>query len=234
MICKNIHQIWIGDKLPDKYKVWIDTIKQHHPEWNYKLWNEHEILRLIQDKYQWFYDTYVSYPYVIQRCDRARYLILLECGGIYCDLDVEFIKNIDSIVVGQQCVLFEENHINNDPDIKGDYTPWSNFMGNYLIGNAIMYSQPGSKFMYTCVKNLVRYAKKKWSDNYMKVMMTASPGFLTTIYNQYNSVCDVKVMQHETFESMTPYERKSDITPQSHDNVYGHHWGEFEWKCQVT
>ena len=234
MICKNIHQIWIGEELPDKYNKWIESIKQHQSKWIYKLWNEDDILCLIQDKYSWFHDTYTSYPYTIQRCDSARYLILLEYGGVYCDLDVEFIKNIDSIVSNEQCVLFEENHINNDPEIDGDYTPWSDFMGNYLIGNAIMYSQPGSKFMNMCVKSLVRYANKKWSDNYMKVMMAASPGFLTTVHKHFNSICDVKVMPYTVFESMTPYERKFRTTLQPHDNIYGHHWNEFEWESQVS
>ena len=38
-IPKIIHQIWVGGKkIPQKYKKLIKTVKDVHPDWEYKLW----------------------------------------------------------------------------------------------------------------------------------------------------------------------------------------------------
>ena len=51
-------------------------------------WTHTELEEFIADEYPWLLPTYLAYPYFIQRCDVARYLLLYRYGGIYVDLDL--------------------------------------------------------------------------------------------------------------------------------------------------
>lgn len=83
-----IHQLWKTDNL-SSYSIKPsreDWIKKY-PNYHVKLWNESTIRTLIKNEYPWIWNTYVSYPYDIQRADAARYIVLHHEGGIYVDLD---------------------------------------------------------------------------------------------------------------------------------------------------
>jgi len=54
----------------------------------YCLWTHAELETFVADEYPWLLSTYHDYPYLIQRCDVARYMILYRYGGTYADLDV--------------------------------------------------------------------------------------------------------------------------------------------------
>lgn len=52
------------------------------------IWDEAAVLRLIQQDFPWFLDTYLSYPRLVQRSDVSRYMVLYKYGGVYLDADV--------------------------------------------------------------------------------------------------------------------------------------------------
>lgn len=49
------------------------------------------MLRLIQEGFPWFLDTYLSYPRLVQRSDVMRYMALYKYGGVYLDADVSLL-----------------------------------------------------------------------------------------------------------------------------------------------
>jgi len=83
-----IHVIWTTSEVPSRWKgsssSWLDM----NPEFIYCHWNHSELEAFVADEYPWLLSTYLAYPYVIQRCNLARYLLLYHYGGTYVDLDV--------------------------------------------------------------------------------------------------------------------------------------------------
>jgi len=80
--------MWTTSEVPSSWnksaKSWITrNAKFVHCHWNHS-----ELEAFVADEYPWLLSTYVSYPYVIQRCDVARYLLLYRYGGTYVDLDI--------------------------------------------------------------------------------------------------------------------------------------------------
>lgn len=112
-IPKIIHQIWIGSRLPDKYKEWADTWQKYHPDYKYYLWTE----KNIRFKSKCLENAYANTPNVGAQSDIARYAILQEQGGIYCDTDLECIRNIDALIENTSfmaCSLFSSSpHLGN-------------------------------------------------------------------------------------------------------------------------
>lgn len=105
MIPKIIHQIW-SDKykpLPEHLRILGETWKEHHPDWEYILWDERGMNDFIQINYPQYVEIWNSFPYDIQRWDSVRYLILNKMGGMYIDFDYEAIAPIDPLVEGKSC-----------------------------------------------------------------------------------------------------------------------------------
>ena len=93
-IPKKIHQIWIGKNLPNQYQKWCLEWKKYNPDYEYKLWNESEILRLGLVNEKIFLET----NNVGIKSDIARYEILYRFGGIYLDTDMQLIKPFDNFL----------------------------------------------------------------------------------------------------------------------------------------
>lgn len=191
--------MWRDDHVPDQMRVWSDTWKDNHPEWEHVLWTNETILSFIQDKYSSFMDTYIKYEMDISRSDAARYLILYEFGGLYCDMDTQCHTNI-SHLIADDVVLFQEH-------------PWHGLGGwpedQLLLTNSIFYSKPGAKFMKHCVSGLTRAfaTGSHHGEAHHQVMMTTGGGYLTTRFNMFQNVCNVTVRDHHHFEHLSKQER---------------------------
>lgn len=99
MIEKIIHQIWLQgtENIPERFNDNIKSIKLHHPNWEYILWDEIKILELIRKNKEWT-SAYYKFSYMHQRIDFAKYCILFEYGGVYIDMDAEALKSFDSLI----------------------------------------------------------------------------------------------------------------------------------------
>jgi Glycosyltransferase sugar-binding region containing DXD motif len=89
---KIIHQQWKTEDIPPGLFTRVRSEwKRLYPEPEYKhmLWTDATMRQLIQERFDWFLDTYDNYPTNIQRADSSRYFILYTYGGLYADLDYE-------------------------------------------------------------------------------------------------------------------------------------------------
>jgi mannosyltransferase OCH1-like enzyme len=66
-------------------------VQTQNPGWQEVIWDEAAVLKLIQDDFPWFLDTYLSYPRLVQRSDVMRYMVLYKYGGVYLDADVSLL-----------------------------------------------------------------------------------------------------------------------------------------------
>lgn len=101
MIPKKIHQIWgmwDSGEMPEDYKRYSQTFKRCNPDYKYRLWTKREITNMIFQHYPRYIKFYRSLPSDVHRGDVARYFILHREGGIYADLDMECLKNLDNFV----------------------------------------------------------------------------------------------------------------------------------------
>ncbi len=94
LIPKIIHQIWVGCPLPERYKKCIESVKKHHPDWEYKLWTEKDV-KAFKFSTQKIYNKASSNQ---QKSDILRYEILSKFGGVYIDIDYECLKPLTPLV----------------------------------------------------------------------------------------------------------------------------------------
>lgn len=176
-----IHQIWSGidEPLPDYFKCLGDTWKEHHPTWEYILWDNQKMNRFIQDNYPHYWDIYNGFQYNIQRWDAIRYLILNKMGGLYVDFDSECLKPLDELFEGKECCFSIE------PDEHGKV-----FNKQLYFNNALMASVPDHPFMSEIVRyvfDLSQIEENTIPDSkIMTILKTTGPLKLVDLYENYS------------------------------------------------
>ena len=100
MIPKLIHQIWLSEdeEIPEAWQESPRLWQQHHPHWEYRLWNRAEVLELLDSHFPDYRELWDSLPYLVAKVDMARYLILLVYGGVYSDHDVLCQRPLDELL----------------------------------------------------------------------------------------------------------------------------------------
>jgi hypothetical protein len=93
MIPKIIHNIWLQgyDNLSNTVKIQHNNIKKINPDWEFIIWDNNMIEKLLK-KYPKIYSKYkntASYGNNVNpiKSDIARYVIMKEYGGLYCDIE---------------------------------------------------------------------------------------------------------------------------------------------------
>jgi hypothetical protein len=94
-IPKILHCVWIGGKpIPDANKKWMESWHKFCPDYKIKLWDENNY-DIQKNKYA--YQAYNAGKFGFSS-DYIRLDVMYEHGGIYLDLDVELLKNLDELL----------------------------------------------------------------------------------------------------------------------------------------
>ncbi len=120
-IPKMLHRTLLWDnEIPSSVKNTYDTFNTQNEQngWKIKLWRSDEVKELM-NKYN-LLEIYNSYKLKIQKADLARYVIIYDQGGCYCDFDIESSYTLDDILnthnTNQDLTLITELCYNDMPD----------------------------------------------------------------------------------------------------------------------
>jgi mannosyltransferase OCH1-like enzyme len=91
-IPKIIHQSWKSTEIPERWRDAVASVRRMHPDWEYRLWTDDDIDAYVASNYPGFYPVFVGFNRHIMRMDAFRYILMSDFGGLYCDLDYEFVR----------------------------------------------------------------------------------------------------------------------------------------------
>jgi hypothetical protein len=110
-IPQRIHQIWLGSRLPEKYREWTDSWRRVNKGWQYRLWDEEAILRFgLKNE-----DAFRRSLSLGTKSDIARYEILEREGGVYADTDFECLLPLNDLAL--RCTFFAGTIFDDAPQI---------------------------------------------------------------------------------------------------------------------
>lgn len=99
MIPRTIIQSWKTHTLPKGLGHHIEHIKKINPSYSYKLYDDQECRRFLEDEYGIDYaeafDDLIPGAF---KCDLWRYAMLYAYGGVYMDIDLEELVPLDRII----------------------------------------------------------------------------------------------------------------------------------------
>ena len=165
---KNIHFIWIGSIIPDKYIKNIKTYIKNNKNYKIYLWVSHDIiiesvtvkniteLHIINNKEYNIASHYGS------KADILRYEIIYNYGGIYCDIDSVSLKEFD--------INFEKD------TVSYIYPGWNN------LTNAFFCFSKNNPFLLYCIQCLPYVMQFNLQHHFL-----TGPTFITTCFYYYNN-----------------------------------------------
>lgn len=133
-IPKIIHQTAPTNKA-DWHPIWRkcnDSWQSQFAGFKHKLWNDQDIDDFVRNDYPEYWEMYQSFPVHIMKIDFVRFCFMHKYGGIYADMDMFCYRNFYS-ELGQNIYVLE------------------NPMGNDLLENSMMVSEPNHPFWVECM-----------------------------------------------------------------------------------
>ena len=106
-IPKKIHYCWFGKQdIPEQYKKYMESWKKFCPDY--------EIIRWDESNYDYSKVNYTLQAYEAKKwafvSDYARLDVVYQHGGIYLDVDVEVVNNLDDLLANQMFCGFEKGN----------------------------------------------------------------------------------------------------------------------------
>jgi inositol phosphorylceramide mannosyltransferase catalytic subunit len=163
-----IHQTWKNNNIPHEWTVSQKEWKRYHPDWIYVLWTDKDIFDYISQFHPRFIELFMSFPYGIQKADAIRYFILHDFGGLYSDLDLAPVKNVQEYFEGGMPLYFL-------------FSPNVNVFTNFLMA-----SSPEQPIWKTIWKRLLHPQLPSWViGKHLEVMYTTGPAMVSDIVMHY-------------------------------------------------
>jgi mannosyltransferase OCH1-like enzyme len=90
-----IHQLWKDDDVPARWRDAVASVKRYHKGWEYRLWTDALVDDYVRANHAKLYPVFAGMNRHIMRIDVFRYVLMHDFGGLYCDLDYEFVRPYD-------------------------------------------------------------------------------------------------------------------------------------------
>ncbi|KAI6654298.1 Tubulin alpha-1C chain [Oopsacas minuta] len=224
---KNFHFIWISPTLDKTTIPSIETDLMNnikscrilHPNWKFIIWTD-DTVRLEFPELSKFLIK-VKTPAAMS--DILRIYILVRYGGVYLDMDVTCIQNIESLLQFQYCTAFvgnEESMVDNGVVIH--------------ITNALVASTANHRILTKAAEEIINTALDDVSPD-----IKTGRVFLANIINKYNTTDDdcIYVYRKKVFYPCAFIEREHCSTmyqDSKHDpEVYTFHWWKRQAGCNI-
>ncbi len=151
-IPKIIHIIWFGSPLPAKYNKFVASWKEHHPDWEVKLWVDDDIGSFpLETGEKIFQATNFG-----QRSDIFRYELLNYYGGLYVDTDFFCLKPHD--ILHHTCDFYSA-------------------MDARTVYNGIIASVPNHPIIKHCLREINKI--NKFTDGVSAIVGQTGPRLMT-------------------------------------------------------
>ncbi|MGI9659416.1 MAG: glycosyltransferase family 32 protein [Gaiellaceae bacterium] len=183
---RTIHQTWRDANVPEHWLGYQQTWREHHPDWEYRLWTDADNAEFVRSAFPEFWHVYQELPFDIQRVDSVRYLILLELGGLYADLDTECLQPFDALAATSNFAAAEE------PDTHNEWAQAEHPM----VSNAIMLAPPGHTLLTDVLEAIVSRGPDVF--DHRGVLTSTGPAMLGAVVSEYRGR-DVSILEPTSF-----------------------------------
>jgi len=210
-----IHQTAKTVAIPEKWQPLQAIVKNTYPEWEYKLWTDEDNLALVKEHYPQLLAIYQGVARPIMRVDMIRYMIMDRFGGLYLDLDYEFLRPYNFTVY--KLVLPRESADDAEP----------------YVGNAVFASAPGHPFWKAVLAELLTNPPSRYTDvPEEQVIDLTGPGLLTRVYRKgFLGSKDIHVPSQWAFNPPIPDSAVAYQTLKNNSEVYGIHYCHGTWRA---
>lgn len=198
-IPKIVIQTWKDHDIPAKYLSLIDNIKKHNTEYEYLFFTDNDILSFMKQHYPEYLQTYEKLPIKIQKIDFFRYVAVYHYGGVYMDLDMDGLKNMDDILQ-YKAVFPVDEYITDGLGRNKRYKYYYNNNQKFLLGQYAFAAEPRNEFIKLLIDNIHNnihsIVKSVNHDDQEYVYKTTGPDYVSKIYMDYTNKSTIHILDN--------------------------------------
>jgi len=212
MIPKIIHHIWMGNKeIPQNNIFCINTIKELHKDFEYKLWIDKDIDELMKNDFPDYYDEFNKLPRMIMKIDMFRYFLMYKFGGLYTDVDYYMFKSFD-LLENQVVIPCNREFEDKTPE---------------CLGNCFFASIPNHSFwkslmdtLFSIDRTTIDYQIDKTIDGNI---LGTGPAFVYNMWKNYNEKNTIYIPERKFFHPLTKLNKEYIEELKQNKETYGMH-----------
>ena len=190
-----LHQIWWQGEtnIPDKFIEYRKSWFKNHLKWKFILWDKVKFENLLRKlKNQNYNMIYADLPYMIQKIDFCKYIVLKHFGGAYVDMDTISEKPLDQLFkLGQNNIILSKLEI-------------YKFINYKLINNGVILSKPFHNFYdYLIYEIYLNKEKRLYQNKDWYIISSTGPlcfSFAVMKYIESNNT-DIIILEPNYLES---------------------------------
>ena len=213
-----IHQLWKDTQVPPRWRAAAASVCRYHKGWEYRLWTDAAMEQHVQMRHPDFWRVFAGFNRHIMRVDTFRYILMQDFGGMYCDLDYEFVRPYD--YAGADVVLSLEYD-----EAYGDD-------GNQ-IANYVFASVPGHPLWADMLASLA--ANPPFAASPSDVCTLTGPQLVTrTFYRDPSRYAGVRLTAKPVFSPRRVHGRRERKHYVNSGITYGFHYGWGSWRERLN
>ncbi|KAE8136327.1 hypothetical protein BDV38DRAFT_272153 [Aspergillus pseudotamarii] len=144
-----------------------------HPGWKTHTWDDTAANQFVRDHFPDLQDIWNNYPYLVQKVDALRYMILYIHGGAILDLDLVCKRSLE-------------------PLRRFDFVAPAAYPAGFSIG--MLLSSPKNSFVRDLIDNLPRFNRRWFLFPYVTVMFSTGCHYASTIYTTQPNRTSLRIL----------------------------------------
>ncbi|KKK21996.1 hypothetical protein P175DRAFT_0554903 [Aspergillus ochraceoroseus IBT 24754] len=174
LIPSKLHHIHLGSNPPPaKWLAARAECLKHHKSWETFLWNDENAAHFVQDQFPHLYDMWNTYPFMVQRVDALRYMVLEKHGGVILDFDLACKRSLE-------------------PLRQFDFVAPAAHPTGVSIG--MLLASPNNSFVKALVNNLPAFNRRWLLLPYVTVMFSTGCHYASTIYTLQQNRTNLRIL----------------------------------------
>ncbi|KAF5863349.1 hypothetical protein ETB97_010229 [Aspergillus alliaceus] len=171
---RRLHHIHLGSTAPRQ--EWLDAraeCLQHHEHWESFLWTDDNADTFVRENYPHLHTMWTSYPFMVQRVDALRYMVLQKYGGAVLDYDLACKRSLE-------------------PLRRFEFVAPAAHPAGFSIG--MMLASPNNPYVQALVNNLPEYYQVWPLLPYATVMFSTGCHYASTIYTLQPNRTNLRIL----------------------------------------
>lgn len=213
-----VHQLWKTGVVPPRWQYAHESVKRYHRGWEYRLWTDELMDQHMRARHPEFYPIFAGFNRHIMRVDVFRYVLMHDFGGLYCDLDYEFVRPFS----------YDDRAVVLSLEYDQSYGDHADQVANYFMA-----SVPRHRLWVDVLASLREQPPGAVSSE--EVCLVTGPGLLSKVFfanrNRYDDVFLAPKPVFSPRRVHGRYERKYYVNS---GITYGFHHGWGSWRDRLS
>eukprot|EP00854_Cymbomonas_tetramitiformis_P006390 gene6390-7655_t len=100
-----IHQTHKSRELTDELQGIMGSWQKLNPEWEVRFYDNDDCAAFVQKYFPEYWQAYQALPKNVERADFFRYLVVLQHGGLYADVDCQCRQPLDTLILPEDTLI---------------------------------------------------------------------------------------------------------------------------------